>query len=51
MTEKEFWNEFVKSGKVVDYISYRNFVCNTEKKENNNASEHQGIDTQRTEYR
>lgn len=50
MNERECWNNFVKSGKISDYISYCNSK-NTNEKEIKNAPEHEGTHTQRTEYR
>lgn len=50
MNEQDCWNNFVKSGKITDYISYCNFK-NINEKETENAPEHKGTDTQRTEYR
>lgn len=51
MTENDFWTAFTQTGKIEDYLSFRNCKASVENEENTNAPEHKRIDSQRTEYR
>ena len=42
----ELWNDFAKSGKVEDYLKYRE-----QSQEISNANENKGLDNKGTDYR
>ncbi len=42
----ELWNSFTQSGKVEDYLKYRE-----QNRETKNANENEGLDNKRTDYR
>lgn len=53
-TPQEAWNKFTKSGKVTDYLAFKevsNSVNSQNKKENSDAAEHGRNSNSRTEYR
>jgi len=49
----EYWNKFLQSGKVDDYIKYVNNYFNTvnNKQVEDNATNSQGLDNTGTDYR
>lgn len=55
MDNKTYWDIFTQSGKISDYLTFCNgrsdVTQNNIKEFKNDASEYQGIDIERTEYR
>ena len=54
MNEKDAWNQFCRSGSVMDYLQYtsvRRAQADSEPKEGSHEVQDQGTDRQTTEYR